>query len=109
MMRKNKRTIDAYMKAGASARLYKEARSKFIEDVSKVLPMKDVDRLLNMMRKIDEICTKAEDNMFRDYPNLSNEYLDVFYGGLGSEPRSGVDKKTIGLAKETAQELFEKH
>ncbi len=85
-----------------------QAVGVFKEDVSKVLPTKDVDRLLNMMRKIDEICAKADDNMFRDHPDLSNDYLDVFYGGLGSEPRNSVDRKVIGLAEETVRELFGK-
>ena len=106
MVQKNKRTINVYLQAGASARLYKEAGSKFVKDISKVLPSADTDRLLKLLNRIDAICSKAEDNMFRDHPDLSDEYLDTFYGDLRTEPRNDTDKKVIDLARETAQELF---
>lgn len=44
--------------------------------------------------------------MFRDYPQLSNEYIDVFYGNVESEPRNDVDKKVIEMAREAADGLF---
>ena len=102
MVQKNKRTINVYLQAGASARLYKEAA----RDISKVLPSADTDKLLKLLNRIDAICSKAEDSMFRDHPDLSDEYLDTFYGDLRTEPRNDTDKKVIDLARETAQELF---
>ncbi len=49
---------------------------------------------------------KAEDNMFRDHPDLTDEYLDVFYGSTEMEPRNDVDRKVIAMAREAADGLF---
>ena len=46
--------------------------------------------------------------MFRDHPEVSNEYLDVFYGDMGFEPRNEVDRDVIEIARNIANELFER-
>ena len=56
--------------------------------------------------KIDEVCSHAEDNMFSDFPDLGNEYVDVFYGNVSDTPRNDVDKAQIKRAKQVADELF---
>ena len=45
--------------------------------------------------------------MFHDHPQLSNEYLDVFYGNTDSTPRNRVDEKVLGIARGVTHELFE--
>ena len=44
--------------------------------------------------------------MFKDYPDLSKDYIDVFYGDVANEPRNEVDKKIIEMAKEVSDGLF---
>ena len=39
--------------------------------------------------------------------DIGNEGTDVFYGTLNAEPRNGLDRKVIQMAKQKAMELFE--
>lgn len=107
MLNKNCRNIEVYMKAGALMRLYKTLAGKLLTEISKVLSAADQDMLMNAMKKIDAVCSRAEDNMFRDYPDLPSIYIDVFYGGTNSEPRNEIDAEIIQLAKGVADELFQ--
>lgn len=102
------RTMEDYMKAGAEMRLYKNLGTKLAVDISKVLSAADQDKMLRAMNKIDEICSKAEDNMFHDHPELSNDYLNVFYGNVGENPRNDVDAKVLSMSREAADELFKR-
>ena len=52
------------------------------------------------------MCSRADDNMFHDHPEISNEYMDVFYGAVSGKPRNAVDAEVIARAKETADGLF---
>ncbi|MFR4406761.1 MAG: hypothetical protein ACLT3E_09025 [Anaerovoracaceae bacterium] len=106
MISKKERTMERYLKAGAEMRLFKNLGAKMITDISYVLSAADQDKLMRAMNRIDEVCSKAEDNMFCDYPNISNEYTNVFYGNVEDAPRNGVDKKIIEMAREAADELF---
>lgn len=106
MVSKKERTMEKYMKAGAEMRLCKNLGAKMITAIGYVLSAADRDKLMRAMNRIDEVCSKAEDNMFCDYPNISNEYTDVFYGNVEDTPRNGVDKKIIEMAREAADELF---
>lgn len=106
MKKRKDRSLEAYMKAGAEMRLFKALGTKLAVDISTLIPAADTDKLLRAMRKIDEVCSIAEDCMFKDYPRISNEYLDVFYGALDAKPRNKVDEKVIGMAKEAADGLF---
>lgn len=106
MVSKKERTMERYMKAGAEMRLFKNLGAKMITDISYVLSAADQDKLMRAMDKVSEVCSRAEDNMFRDHPQLSNEYIDVFYGNVESEPRNDVDRKVIEMAREAADGLF---
>lgn len=106
MIQKNRRTVDTYMKAGAKMRMFKTLGTKMAVEISQVLSATDTQKLMRALDKVDEICSKAEDNMFRDHPDLSDEYLDVFYGTTEMEPRNEVDEKVIGMAREAADGLF---
>jgi hypothetical protein len=44
--------------------------------------------------------------MFHDHPEVSNDYLNVFYGDLKHEPRTPVDAEVMAKAKEAADVLF---
>ena len=107
MLQKKRRTVDTYMKAGAKMRLFKTLGTRMVVDISRVLSASDTQKLMRALDKVDEICSKAEDNMFRDHPELPNMYIDVFYGNIGDEPRNDVDREVITLAREAADGLFE--
>ena len=106
MLAKKNRTIDEYKKAGAEMRLFKNLGTKLAVDISKVLSAQDTDKLLRALNRIDEVCSRAEDNMFSDFPELGNEYIDVFYGNVSDEPRNHLDGEIINLAKQVSDELF---
>ena len=107
MLKKNERTMDTYMEAGAYARLLSVIGTKAVVEMSKVLPAKDSDKFVVLLNRIDEIISKADDQLFKDFPGIGNEGTDVFYGTLNAEPRNGLDRKVIQMAKQKAMELFE--
>lgn len=107
MLAKKNRTIDEYKKAGAKMRLFKELGTMLSVDISKVVSASDYEILRRALLRIDEVCSRAENNMFRDYPELGNEYIDVFYGNVGEKPRNPLDEEIINLAKQVSNELFE--
>ena len=94
------------MKVGAKMRLFKTLGTKMTVEISRVLSASDTKKLMRALDKVDEICSRVEDNMFRDHPDLSDDYLDVFYGSTEMEPRNDVDRKVIELAREAADGLF---
>lgn len=104
---KKDRTLDEYKRAGSEMRLFKQLGTTLAIDISKVLSAADTDKLLKALSKIDEICSKAEDNMFHDFPKLGREYTDVFYGCVNDEPRNDLDAEIIEMAKKKANDLFE--
>lgn len=107
MINKKERTIDVYKNAGARMRLFKTLGARLAVDISCVLSANDTEKLLRALHKIDEVCSRAEDNMFRDHPQLGDEYLDVFYGAVGIGTRNSVDAEIVARAKEAANELFQ--
>lgn len=108
MMVKKNRTIELYRRAGAGMRLLKCVAGQVLMDVSGVLSSPDQDRMMRAIGVIDQICSRAEDNMFHDFPELSNDYLAAFYGDISDEPRNEVDREQIELARKVVDELFER-
>lgn len=106
MITRKERTIETYKRAGALMRLFKELGGEALMETSKVLKSSDSDKFWKALNAIDVICIRAEDNMFRDYPDLSDEYLDVFSGPVCAKPRNAVDEEIIALAKDAANGLF---
>ena len=107
MIQKNQRTMEIYEEAGAKMRLLKTLGTKTVTAVSRVLSAADTDKMLRALGKIDEICSKAEDNMFADHSELSSEYTDVFYGASDSRPRGEVDRRMLERMRGAAHELAE--
>lgn len=104
MLNKKERTMDRYKKAGAEMRLLKTICGKTAVDISLVLSAAGTDKFLKALRMIEEVSSKAEDNMFRDHPDLPDEYVDVFFGDTDKKPRNGVDEMMIDMALEVASE-----
>lgn len=103
-MKKN-RTIEDYKRAGASMRLLKAVLTEAYMACSEVLSAKDCDKFEVAIRRVDTICSKAEDNMFRDFPELSDQYVDVFYG-TPDTCTTEVDKEQIGIMLGLVKGLF---
>ena len=101
MLRKKERTMEIYMKSGAMMRLYKMLGAKLLTEIGAVLSAADQDKMMRAMNKIDEVCSNAEDNMFRDHPDLSDQHIDVFYGCTNDRPRNEVDREVLKLAIKT--------
>lgn len=106
MRSKQERTMERYMKVGAEMRLLKSLIARLITNTGSILLKPQQHKLMRAMDKVRQTCSLAEDNMFRDYPDLNNHYIDVFYGNVANEPRNEVDKKIIEMAKEVSDELF---
>lgn len=108
MIHKKERTIDLYKEAGAEMRLFRILGDILAIRISRVLSASDSDKFMRALQRIDEVRSRAEDNMFHDHPDLSNEYLDVFYGNFSEKPRNTVDEEIRALAKEKTDELFKR-
>ena len=102
MISRKERTLDVYENAGAWMRLLKTVGTETMTAISPVLSAKDTDRMLKALDTISLVCSDAEENMFRDHPHVSNEYIDVFYGNVSDEPRNKVD---AGILKRVRKNL----
>lgn len=87
-------------------RLLKSLSARLITDTGSILLKTQQDKLMIAMDKVSQLCSVAEENMFKDYPDLGKDYIDVFYGDVSDEPRNEVDKKIIEMAKEVSDGLF---
>ena len=106
MYNKNERTMEVYVEAGAYARLLSDIGTKAAVAMSKILPAKETDRFVNLLYRFDEVKCKADDQLFRDFPDLGHEGTAVFYGTLSTDPRNHLDAEVIRAAKAKAAELF---
>lgn len=98
--------MEMYVEAGAYARLLSDIGAKAAVAMSKILPAKESDRLVNLLHRFDEIKCKADDQLFKDYPSLGHEGTDVFYGTLDAKSRNELDADVISVAKRKFTELF---
>ena len=105
MKGKSERTIDVYKKCGAEMRLLKTLAMRTLIDTSAILGAVERDRFSRCLDDLSLICCKAEERMFRDHPELPDEYIDIFYGTTEGEPRHELDKEILDMARAAAQEL----
>lgn len=87
-------------------RLFKTASSEVIATLSEVMPKQDYRKIMLAMDRVNQVCSDAEDRMFREHPELGDEYIDVFYGALKNDTRNDVDKKVVQMAHEMSEHLF---
>ena len=106
MFNKKERTVDQYMKVGAEARLLKTLSSKFYVDLASVLPKRDLHRLNRVFDIMTEVCSRADDRLFADHPELDNAYTKVFYGATNAEPRDDLAQRILEKAREIADKLI---
>lgn len=99
MNSKKNRTIEVYMDAGAKARLLKTIWNKFYIAISKNTPANELHKLDTARKTIEHIISDAEDRMFREYPDLPREYINVFYGDVDmNNITSKVDEEVTKYA-----------
>ena len=89
-------------------RLFTTVAKGMVRSISEVVSGADTDRVLKALHVIELVCSHAENNMFRDFPKLSGEYCDVFYGCTADKPRNAVDAMMIERTKGLTDELFRK-
>lgn len=100
------RTLEDYKRAGAYMRLLKDLLSKTHVECSKVLTTQDYDQFNTAHNVVNRLCSRAEGNMYNDFPKLGSEYTSIFYGTIDNNPRGDVDEEQRQLATELIKELF---
>ena len=106
MLMKKERSMELYKKAGAEIQLLKALEHRLVMDMSKILSSADTDKLIKEFDRIDQLKSRAEDNMFRDHPDLCTDYIHVFYGNLEGDLDSSVNDEIKALAKGIADGLI---
>ncbi|MCR4621621.1 MAG: hypothetical protein K5663_06005 [Clostridiales bacterium] len=103
---KKERTLDVYLNVGAQVRLAKDAVGKAYVALGKVLKADELAKVRRALDLLDDAVNKADSRMYCDHPEISgNGYTSVFYGTVGIEARSQVEKEVLRLAKKYADEL----
>ena len=106
MIDRKDRTMDLYKRIGAEARFIKRMMCRFIVDSSKIMYAPDTAKLMNTSRKMDTIISGMEDQMFRDYPELGHDYVNVFYGAPDAETLNSVDAEVREIMADMLRELM---
>ena len=108
MFRQKDRTLDMYIKLGALMRMHKWLTGKLIVEGSKVLPKTEVDKYWNRLEQFDvHYSSLMEDKMFADYPELSNAFIHVFYGGFPNEHDDEAERLVSKEARDLLGEYYE--
>ena len=100
------RTIDDYKLAGAWMRLCKTVLAKTYTNCGAVLSKTDCQKFNTVTNKISSLCSKAEDNMFADFPHIGNDALDIFYGSASVPPRTETDADQVRLMRQLVIDMF---
>ena len=103
---KRERTIDDYKRAGAWMRLLKTVLAETYVNCGDVLSKNDCLIFDTVAKKVNTICSRAEDNMFKDHPELSNDALDIFYGSADCPARTDTDAEQVRLMHELIVKMF---
>ena len=106
-MKKQKKTLDEYKDMGAKFRVFKTMTCQLSVDASPFLLTSQWQKLQKAVDTIAAFASPIEDKMFRDYPELSDEYVDVFYGATDNDTRNEVDAEVVDRAKKFCDSLFE--
>ena len=106
-MKKNKKTLEQYKDIGAKFRVFKTMACQLSVGASQFLQASQWAKLQKAVDTIGAFASPIEDRMFRDYPELSDEYIDVFYGATDNETRNEVDADVVDRAKKFCESLFE--
>ena len=101
-----KRTLEQYKLAGAWMRICKTVIVKTWPECWSVLSAKDCRMFGAAERRISILCSRAEDNMFLDFPHLTSEAFDIFYGSPEIDPRTDTDREQLQLMQKLIRGMF---
>lgn len=95
MVNKNERTVEKYLLAGAWMRLAKFVEAMAFDHISGLIPSAmQAANIRKVEKGNSQLSSDAENQMFTDFPLLSNDYLNVFYGSIDTHRyNSQVDKE----------------
>ena len=103
---KKERTLETYKQVGAEVRLMKAVTVKAACSLGGVLTSDEYAKVSRALSLLDEAVSRADDRLFRDHPDIADEYTSVFYGHLGGAPISPLDEEMHRRAKEYADGIF---
>lgn len=107
MDRKKYRTIEAYEDADARMCIVKQLGELLLADIGGVVSDKDYNTVQKALKKIDEVCVYAKENMFADFPDLDEKYNRLFCcSKVTDKPCNEVDVEQIALAKDMVVYFF---
>ena len=106
-MKKNKIILEQYKDMGAKFRVFKTMACQLSVEASQFLQASQWEKLQKAVDTIGAFASPIEDKMFRDYPELTDAYVAVFYGATNNETRTEVDADVVDRAKKFCNSLFE--
>ncbi len=104
-----KRTIDDYKKAGAMFRLMNQLSVHLLVGTASVTKAAERRKIRSAMSRINQVRSDIEDRMFHEHPELSNDYLSVFYGSTLAAPRNSVDEEVLSLVEQQVNHLVNRN
>lgn len=112
---KKKPTLEQYKTLGAKFRLLNYVLMEVLCD--KTLSKSESKIINETLKIISNMRSDKEKEMFNDYPELSKDYVSVFFGELhrkltddgtgGTIVHNTVDKEVICTAKDIAKSFFD--
>lgn len=106
MFSKKRRTMDVYKRIGSELRSCREILVLTVCALGGVLKADEWKKVERAITLLNEACDAAESRMFRDHPDIGNEYFAVFHGSLSGSPNSAIDEEIRGLAKDFVDGFF---
>ena len=106
-MKKNKKTLEQYKDMGAKFRVFKTMACQLSVEASQFLQASQWAKLQKAVDPIGAFASPLATKMFRDYPELTDQYIDVFYGATDNETRNEVDADVVVRAKKFCGSWFE--
>jgi hypothetical protein len=105
MKHKYERTIDHYKYVGANFRLLKELATRCYVEGAALAPSSKMSTMRTMLNKVRDACNVVEISMWKNHPDLSNEYTAVFDGCTSKKPFGEIDKEVVDIAAKIAESL----
>jgi hypothetical protein len=102
------RTLQDYMCLGAYYTILKYIIAYTDVETSYLCGGKVSKNTSKASELIYEACSDAEDCMFKDYPMLENDYVNVFYGGISGSKKTPVAKREKQMIKDILKEMIER-
>ena len=96
-LKRKKRTVDEYMKAAAFLRLCDTILT--YADITAYGALSDFTRqkIHNVIKELRSVRLAAEEDMFRDHPDLPKEYHGVFFIYPGARPKNSAGDTVADL------------